>query len=71
VVAVTDRRAEAFAVLGDRIARYWDFDLATTNALRLVLNRHRDDGTGMCWWCTRFSPCPDETDVIDAVLGQV
>ena len=76
---MTDRRTEAFAVLdglaGDRVVSAERL-LAT---LRSVLERHQSrggftvspllPGEDYCQWCGRDSPCPDETAVIDALLG--
>lgn len=71
------RRAEAFAVLDEReheqrwmIEGLWQQYLAYLAALRSVLTRHHfDEFRGVCDGC-HWSPCPDETDVIDALLGE-
>ena len=38
-------------------------------ALRSILTRH-EPFAGICPGCRLDSPCPDETDVINAVLGK-
>jgi|SRR6478609_8097788 len=65
-----DRRTEAFAVL-DNDSNPWPS--AALTALRSVLERHREAdryGKGICDWCECASPCPDETDAINALLGE-
>jgi hypothetical protein len=69
---MSDRRAEALAVLdewerSDLRGPDGDFVLRSIGVLRSMLERHNDDGR--CSWCVPL-PCPDETFVIDALLGE-
>lgn len=70
------RRAEAFAVLDVWESRVPPPHVAPVErrvlaALRSVLERHRPQQFGWCMYCTATrSPCPDETVVIDALLGE-
>jgi hypothetical protein len=67
-----NRRAEAFAVLDKRA----DADEITvpTAFVRSVLKRHYPvdiaGNSPWCHTCRHYSPCEDETAVIDALLGE-
>lgn len=75
---MSDRRAEAFAELDrlDALAVFLPenaYDQRLNAALRSVLERHYPvdiaGNSPWCHTCRHYSPCPDETDVINAVLG--
>lgn len=82
IAYVERRRERSFQSLGSNSAENWDFHLNPLLALRAVLEKHKDDGSGNCTSCFEennlgdwddwglnwtASPCPTVLDIAKAL----